>query len=510
MSDARELESAELPAIATSANSVRPKRTRRGHWLRIFLVAALVILAAIAIRPWDYWDALVAGRRSPRYEPIVINSTPPPKAGIDPQAENEPAPPSLQKKISPAIAKLREGIALIEADGPAGREILGTAFVVSADGQLVTCLHVANRTTTAVVRFRDGSVFDVAGYAAIDAQADLALLQLKAPPSSLAVVKVAEQEAEQLTPIVAWGHPQGIEFAAYDGRVSRLVKSSELPAPLQKFVRELTSSDSEQTWIQHTAKLSEGNSGGPLANERGEVIGINVWIDRQSDYGYALPISALQSLQMNRFAAVQPLERFALAEARVRDATWQTSAKKLKQLSDAARALKWQVHEQADYERLQHIAWGVTLANMPEHFTAKTALGERLNDLVKEADRVAAQLHSQRWNDGGQFIVLNEFAEKEVVRQGAGVMFFGTVQRSVAGKKNERALLVQLAGFDQMLLVPIADQLTAPEIGSQCLFVGVNDRGRVVRYGDNPLQPIVAPVIIAPVIVPLKGQDSVL
>jgi hypothetical protein len=327
---------------------------------------------------------------------------------------------------------------------------------------------------------------------------------LKEPPSSLAVVRVAEQETEQLTPIVAWGHPQGIEFAAYDGRVSRLVKSSELPAPLQKFVRELTSSDSEQTWIQHTAKLSEGNSGGPLANERGEVIGINVWIDRQSDYGYALPITALQALQANRFAEVQPLERFALAEARVRDATWQTSAKKLKELTDEARAAKWQVHERADYERLQHIAWAVTLANMPEHFTAKTALGDRLNELVKEADRVAAQLHARRWNDGGQFIVLNEFAEKEVVRPGAGVMFFGSVQRIVTGKKNERALLVQLAGFEQMLLVPLADQLSGPEVGSQCLFVGVNDRGRVVRYGDNPLQPIVAPVIIAPVIVPLK------
>jgi S1-C subfamily serine protease len=496
----------ELPAIAVAPPISRPKRTRRGHWLRVSLIFALVLLAAVVVRPWQYWDEFVAGRRAPRPDPIVIH---PPHAQppvIVPPAEREPAPqpPSLQKRITPAIAKLREGIALVEADGPAGREVLGSAFVVSADGQLVTCLHVANRTTSAVVRFRDGSVFDVAGYAAVDPQADLALLQLQSPPSALSVVNVAEQEPDQLMPIVAWGHPQGIEFAAYEGRVSRLVKSSELPAPLQKFVRELTSNESDHTWIQHTAKLSEGNSGGPLANERGEVIGINVWIDRQSDFGYALPIAALQSLQANRFAEVQPLERFALAEARVRDATWQTSAKRLKQLADEARALKWQVHEWSDFARLQHIAWGVTLANVPEHFTAKTALGDRLNDLVKEADRVAAQLHSQRWNDGEQFIVLNEFAEKEVARAGAGVFFFGTVQRIVAGKRNERALLVQLAGFEQMLLVPLADQLSGPDVGSQCLFVGVNDRGRTVRYGDNPLQPIIAPVIIAPLIIPLK------
>lgn len=507
MSDAEEQQLAEIPAIATARDVARPKRTQRGHWLRVTLTLAIVAVSAFLIQPWKYWNALISGRRAPRHEEIVIHP-PPPKAPPESIAEKPPLPEQVsnatnKRSASPELTKLREGIALVEADGPAGREILGSAFVVPS-GELVTCLHVANRTTSAVVRFRDGSVFDVAGYAAIDPQMDLALLQLEEPPSSLVPVRIAEQELEQLTPIVAFGHPQGIEFAAYEGRVSRLVKTGELPAPLQKFVRELTASDSDQTWIQHTARLSEGNSGGPLATERGEVIGINVWVDRQSDFGYALPIAALAGLQAQRFAEVQPLERFALAEARIRDATWQTSAKRLKELAEEARALKWQVHEAADYARLQHIAWGVTLANAPEHFTTKKALGDRLNDLVTEADRVAAQLHAQRWNDGSQIIVLNEFAEREVTRAGAGVVFFGSVQRIVEGRKNERALLVQLAGFEQMLLVPLADRLSTPEPGAQCLFVGVNDRGRTVRYGDNPLQPIVAPVIIAPVIVPLK------
>src|SRR5204863_194754 len=117
---------------------------------------------------------------------------------------------------------------------------------------------------------------------------------------------------------------------------------------------------------------------------------------------------------------------------------------------------------------------------------------------------VVAQLHAHSWSNGGQIIVLNEYAEKELSRSGAGVVFFGSVQRIVEGKSGERALLVQLAGFEQIVLVPLAGQLSGPAAGSQCLFVGVNDRGRVVRYGDNPLQPIVAPIIIAPVIVPLN------
>lgn len=505
MSDEPQLEPAALPAIATANRDLRPKRTRRGHWLRFSLIIALVALAVALIRPWQYWDEILSGRNSSLPIEVVVPSSPP-SAPVNkpPEEPKEDEPPKTTRRaLGPELIKLRDSIALVEADGPAGRDVLGSAFVISPAGELVTCLHVANRTTSAVVRFRDGRVYDVAGYAAIDAQADLALLQLKDPPSSLTPVRLATKEPEPLTSIVAFGHPQGLEFSAFDGRVSRLVKTSELPAPLQKFVRDLTANEAEQVWIQHTAKLSEGNSGGPLANDQGEVLGINVWIDRQSDYSFALPAAALESLQAQRFSEVQPLERFALTEARVRDATWQTSAKRLKQLADEARVQKWQVQDWSDYERLQHIAWGVTLANAPEHFTTKTALGDRLNELVQEADRIAAQLHMQRWN-GGQIIVINEFAEKEVTRPGAGVVFFGTVQRIVEGKKKERALLVQLAGFDQMLLVPLAGQLSGPEAGAQCLFIGVNDRGRTVRYGDNPLQPTIAPVIIAPVIVPLK------
>jgi len=494
----------DVPAISTERAPARPKRTGRGKLLRGLLIALLVVLAIAAIRPWEYGDELLPQRRSSRRSDFVINpSVPPPledeASNRKPKTVKNPAP-----TVSAGLAKLRESVALVEADGPAGREVIGSAFVLNSAGEFVTCLHVASRATAAVVRLSDGRVFDVAGYAAVNAANDLAILKLKDAPSSLAPISVAEKEPTQLKPVVAWGHPQGIEFSPFDGKVSRLIKTSELPGNLQKFVRELTGSDGEQTWIQHTAKLSEGNSGGPLADEAGAVVGINLWVDRQTGYSYALPISALEALQRQRLEEIQPLERLASSEARVRDATWQTSAAKLKQVADEARATKWQVHEWSDYARLQHLAWGVTLANAPEHFTTKNALGQRLDELIKEADRVAAQLHQHQWKDGGQMIVLNEYAEKELSRPGAGVFFFGTVQRVVEGRKQERALIVKLAGFEQMVLVPLSGELSAPAAGAQCLFVGVNDRGRTVRYGDNPLQPIVASVIIAPVIVPLE------
>lgn len=513
MADLESNAPAELPAIVTTSEP-RPRRTRRGFWIRVLLTVTFIALAVVAVRPWEIWPRLTPGQRRPRVHEVTIPLRPQPSSAAalsnsavspDETAEpSTPAAPGRTRKVSAGLAQLRDSIALVEADGPAGREVLGSAFVLNNEGELVTCLHVANRTTAAVVRFRDGTVYEVLGYSAIDPAADLALLQLKERPSSLVPVKLATAEPEQLTPVVAWGHPQGIEFSPYDGKVSRFVKSSQLPPGLQRFVRELTSSDTDLTWVQHTARLSEGNSGGPLANEQGEVIAINVWVDRQTDYSYALPVRVLQRLLANRFSEPEPLERFALAEARVRDAAWQTTAKNLQQLAEEARALQWQVHDWSDYARLQRLAWGVTLANAPEHFTTKKELGDRLDELVKEADRIVAQLHQHRWSDGGQIIVLNEFAVKEINRPGVGVFFFGSVERVVEGRYGERALLVRLAGFDQMLLVPVSGLLSAPEAGAQCLFVGVNDRGRTVRYGENPLQPTVASVIIAPVIVPLK------
>jgi S1-C subfamily serine protease len=490
---------ADLPTITTERNAARPKRTRRGQWLRGLLIGALVGLSVAAIQPWNYLPSF-ARTRPARNEVVVIR----PSSTAEQQTSAGDQETANDGKLSPAVRQLRDCIALVEADGPAGREVIGSAFVVSSRGELATSLHVASKTTAAVVRFQDGRVFDVAGYAAVDADHDLALLQLRDPPASLPTVKFAATRPRQLAPVIAWGHPKGIGFSPYDGMVSRLLTTDELPGELQQFLRNLTGSEANRTWIQHTARLSPGNSGGPLANEQGEVIGMNAWVDRQTDYSYALPIEAVQALLERPSSEVQPLERLASSEARVRDATWQTTAQQLKDKAAEARELRWQVHAWEDYARLQHLAWAITLANAPERFTSKQALGERLDELVREADRVVAELHAHRWNDGGQIIVMNEFADKEISRPGAGVVFFGSVQRVVEGKQGERALLVKLAGFEQTMLVPLTGRLSVPEAGAQCLFWGVNDRGRTVRYGDNPLQPTIASVIVAPVIVPLK------
>jgi hypothetical protein len=282
-----------------------------------------------------------------------------------------------------------------------------------------------------------------------------------------------------------------------------MVTTSHLAAGAQKFVRDLTSSQRDHRWIQHTANLSDGNSGGPLVAENGDVIGMNTWVDRQTGFSYALPAANIAALLGKHLPEIEPLELHATSEARLRAQLWQTSAEELKKLHARARAMHWRPTSRLDYSQLQRLAFGLTLANQPQKLALGQSLGERFDDLVKAADQIVAALRRETWDEPGQIVLLNEFAAGEIHRPMVGLVFIGTIERVVTGPDGKRAAIVVLAGFQQRLLVPLESGLSVPDAGSQCLIVGVNDRGRTVHFGENPLDPITAPVVIAPVIIVL-------
>jgi hypothetical protein len=64
-------------------------------------------------------------------------------------------------------------------------------------------------------------------------------------------------------------------------------------------------------------------------------------------------------------------------------------------------------------------------------------------------------------------------------------------------------MLMQLAGFDDLLFLPLDGQLLDPIPGTHCLVLGVNDNGRRVYFGDNPLRLSTAHVIVSRTILPL-------
>jgi S1-C subfamily serine protease len=427
-------------------------------------------------------------------------------------ANTQPLPPLEREgpqQVVPDHAAWEQAVVAIQSRERTGQQSHGSGFVVGDTGLVATNLHVSASCTEAIVRFADGTTYEVAGYAAVDPAHDLALLKLKDAARSLPGFKLGD-DADPPRRLAVWaiGHPQGLEFSLSPGEVSRVLPTSDLPAASQKFLRALMNGaapGAETRWIQHSAAISPGSSGGPLVDAGGRVLGINTWIDQEARFHYALPVVHLRSLlSQAESGAVEPLAAHATAEARMNQQLWQLSAARLQDLLEQGRGMKWQPQSSEDYRMLQQLAWAITIARRPDTLAARGSLGDKLDELARAADAAAEQLRLEKWNQAGQVTILNEYAAEALRRPMAGQFLFATIERVVTGDDQRRGLIATLAGFDEPLFLPLEDQLVPPEAGAQVLVLGVNYQGRVAQWGDNPLKLISAPIIVPGVMIQLE------
>ena len=161
---------------------------------------------------------------------------------------------------------------------------VGSGFILSADGYIVTNNHVVDDATAIQVKLADGREL-AAKVVGRDPKTDLSLLKVEA--TALPVIPVGDSNALQVgEPVMAIGNPFGLEQTVTTGIVSatgRVIGSG----PYDNF-------------IQTDASINPGNSGGPLINARGEVIGINTAIVSQGGgsvgIGFAVPSSLAKSV----------------------------------------------------------------------------------------------------------------------------------------------------------------------------------------------------------------------
>ena len=157
----------------------------------------------------------------------------------------------------------------------------GSGFVVSDDGEILTNHHVIEGGSSGeaiVITFDDGTLAE-AEVVGSDPLLDVALLRLTDAPDDLTVASLgSSDETEVGQAVVAIGAPYGLQSTVTAGIVSALNRP---------FVLELPEGLVAYPAIQTDAAVNSGNSGGPLVNLRGEVIGINGAIElAQSDQGY--------------------------------------------------------------------------------------------------------------------------------------------------------------------------------------------------------------------------------
>jgi putative serine protease PepD len=165
----------------------------------------------------------------------------------------------------------------------------GSGFVYDSDGHIVTNDHVVEGAQSVSVRFWDGSTYD-ATVVGTDPSTDLAVIKVDAPASKLVPLEVGD--STQLTvgeSVVAMGSPFGLEETVTSGIVSALNRQMTSP-------NNFTINNS----IQTDAAINHGNSGGPLLNGAGQVIGVNTQIRSDSGgsdgIGFAIPSSTVSSI----------------------------------------------------------------------------------------------------------------------------------------------------------------------------------------------------------------------
>ena len=165
--------------------------------------------------------------------------------------------------------------------GPAPRsetESLGSGFIISSDGYVLTNYHVVGEADDIVVRLQDRRELD-AELIGSDPQSDLALIKVDA--SDLPVVDIGSSDDLQVGEwVLAIGAPFGFDSSVTAGIVS--AKGRSLPT------------DNYVPFIQTDVAINPGNSGGPLFNLNGQVVGINSQIvSRSGGYmglSFAIPI----------------------------------------------------------------------------------------------------------------------------------------------------------------------------------------------------------------------------
>ena len=165
------------------------------------------------------------------------------------------------------------------------RRSLGSGFVISRDGYILTNAHVVRGADEVIVRLRDEREFE-ATVIGLDVRTDVALIKVKA--NDLQVATIGDPKKTKVGEwVIAIGSPFGFDSSVTSGIVS--AKGRSLP------------DDTYVPFIQTDVAINPGNSGGPLFNLKGEVIGINSQIyTRSGGYqgvSFAIPIDVAMSIQ---------------------------------------------------------------------------------------------------------------------------------------------------------------------------------------------------------------------
>jgi S1-C subfamily serine protease len=251
------------------------------------MLAAGLVGGVVALTGAAVTDTFGGGTTTVILRDTLPASTAPLASPAPPAASDGGQPAGAQgvqevvARSSPAVVKITVG------EGGGGR--LGSGFVISEDGLVLSNSHVVEDAEAVTATFEDGTETR-ARVLGRDESTDLAVLRVGDLPPGVEPLQLGSSLPLVVgDPVVAIGNPFGLERTATTGIVSALKRVIRAPNDFEI-----------QNVIQTDAAINQGNSGGPLLDAGGRVVGINTQIATGSGgndgIGFAVPVDTLRPI----------------------------------------------------------------------------------------------------------------------------------------------------------------------------------------------------------------------
>jgi S1-C subfamily serine protease len=250
------------------------RQRRSSSAIRLLIIGLTIGLLA-------YWAGARWGKRTPE----SVHALPEPPADSGTLTPDEQINVQIYKQAAPAVANIVTK--QVEYDfflNPVPVEGAGSGFLIDGEGHILTNFHVVQNAQTIEVTLGNQERFK-AKFIGADQRNDIALLSIDPGQKKITFLPLADSRAIQVgQKVLAIGNPFGFQSTLTTGVVSALGRTVQTSDTT--FIDEA---------IQTDAAINKGNSGGPLLNTHGQVIGINSAIyapnGTTAGIGFAIPIN---------------------------------------------------------------------------------------------------------------------------------------------------------------------------------------------------------------------------
>ncbi len=221
-----------------------------------------------------------------KHIPILLSAVVALSGCLSPVGDFRETVAASKRAVFPSLVYIR-----VVAEGSNGgkfekMQASGSGVLVSEDGELLTNHHVVDRATRIRCQLTDGSSYD-AKVIGKDKDLDVALLKLEAPEGTrFPAARLSERHLDIGEVVLAMGAPWGLARSVSMG----IVSCND---------RYLEDCGDYTLWYQTDAAISPGNSGGPLVDTHGEVVGLNARGNTQGAQGFTIPSPIVREVLPN-------------------------------------------------------------------------------------------------------------------------------------------------------------------------------------------------------------------